>query len=189
MIFRFRQMIQTRNLAAQDVQAILPDLMELLADVVEHGSSVGFLAPLSASEARAYWTGVEKAVAEGSRVLLVAVRNGELLGTVQLDLCQKANGRNRAEVQKLIVRSDARRAGVASLLMCEAQAQALQLRRGLLFLDTEAGSGAERFYQSCGFTRLGELPDFACNTDGEWRATAIYFKTLFTPERLEPADS
>jgi acetyltransferase len=87
-------------------------------------------------------------------------------------------------VQKLVVHSGVRRAGVASSLMRETQGQALALRRGLLFLDTEAGSGAQRFYQSLGYARLGELPDFACNTAGDWRATAIYFKTLFEPAPL-----
>lgn len=160
---------------------MLPALAGLLVHAVEEGASLGFLAPLAIDEALAYWEGVRNAVADGSRVLLVAMREGVLLGTVQLDLCQKPNGVNRAEVQKLIVHSQARRGGVASLLMKEAENQAQLLSRGLLYLDTLAGSPAEEFYRSCGYVRLGELPDFATTPQGEWRATAIYFKTLFAP--------
>jgi acetyltransferase len=177
-------MTDIRELDAGGVEAILPELAELLIDAVEDDASIGFLAPLSVDEARAYWHGVADAVAHGSRVMLVADREGLLAGTVQLDLCQKANGVNRAEVQKLLVHTRARRGGVAGSLMREAEAQALALRRGLLYLDTLAGSDAEYFYQSFGYQRLGELPDYAATPSGEWRPTAIYYKVLFTPQSL-----
>jgi acetyltransferase len=180
-------MTEIRTLDAARVDELLPGLAGLLADAVEHGASLGFLAPLLADEACAYWRGVRDAVASGGRVLLVAMREGKVVGTVQLDLCQKPNGINRAEVQKLIVHSAARRGGVARALMREAEAQAVSLRRGLLYLDTLAGSGAEPFYQSCGYVRLGQLPDYAATPAGEWRPTAIYFKTLFAPSPLGQA--
>jgi acetyltransferase len=180
-------MSEIRELDARGVETILPELVELLVDVVNDGASIGFLAPLSIEDARSYWHGVAGAVADGSRLVLVAEREGMLAGTIQLDLCQKPNGVNRAEVQKLMVHSRARRGGVASALMREAESQALALRRGLLFLDTEAGSGAEGFYQSFGYLRLGELPNYASSPAGEWRATAIYYKTLFAPEPIARA--
>lgn len=177
-------MTEIRTLDARSVDEILPSLAGLLVHAVEQGASLGFLAPLASNAAMDYWEGVRNAVADGSRVLLVAMREGVLLGTVQLDLCQKPNGGNRAEVQKLIVHSQARRGGVASLLMKEAEKQAQTLSRGLLHLDTEAGSPAEAFYRSCGYVRVGELPDFAASPQGEWKATAIYYKTLFAPLRI-----
>jgi acetyltransferase len=173
-------MMEIRRLDARGVDAVIADLAALLAHVVAHGASVGFLASLSSTEVDLYWAGVRAGVANGSRVLLVAWQDGQVAGAVQLDLCQRANGVNRAEVQKLIVHSSARRLGVATALMQELERQALALRRGLLHLDTEAGGSAESFYQSLGYMRLGELPQFACDTAGQWRATAIYFKTLFS---------
>jgi len=59
------------------------------------------------------------------------------------------------------------------------EAAALDLRRGLLYLDTEARSSAEAFYRALGYTCIGGLPDYACSPEGEWRANAIYYKTLF----------
>lgn len=106
-----------------------------------------------------------------------------MTGTVQLDLCMKKNGVNRAEVQKLMVHSSARRGGIARQLMQAAEAEALRRERGLVFLDTEAGSGAEGFYRTLGYTFLGGLPEYACSPDGEWRANAIYYKTLFSRKR------
>lgn len=177
-------MNEIRKLDPKGVDQFLPELADLLRDAVQHGASVGFLAPLGMSEALGYWLEVRAAVAGGSRIALVALRSGQVAGTVQLELCRKANGSNRAELQKLLVHSEARRAGVARALVAEAEAQAMALKRGLVYLDTEAGSGAEGFYRACGYTRMGELPNYACDPVGQWRATAIYFKQLFVPQPL-----
>lgn len=154
-------------------------LQALLQDVVWQGASVGFLPPLGDAEAGAYWTSVRSALQEGGRLLWAAFLDGVLVGSVQLDLCQRANGANRAEVQKLIVHSRVRRAGIARALMAELERTAQARRRGLLYLDTEVGSGAEPFYRALGYMRIGELPQFACDTAGVWHATAVYAKTLF----------
>lgn len=160
--------------------AVRAGLVALLRDAVANGASLGFLAGIDDDEAGAFWDSVAAALGQGTRVLLVAGDGGgTVIGTVQLDLCMKKNGINRAEVQKLLVHSQARRGGIASALMKAAEAEALTRKRGLVFLDTEAGSGAEGFYRAQGYTFLGGLPEYACSPDGEWRANAIYYKTLF----------
>jgi acetyltransferase len=151
-----------------DFRAARPDLVALLRDAVEKGASLGFLADIGDAEAGAFWDGVAAAVAQGTRVLLVAQgEDGRLAGTVQLDLCTKPNGVNRAEVQKLIVHSSARRSGIARALMAAAEGEARKRARGLVYLDTEAGSGAEGFYRALGYSYLGGLPEYACSPDGE----------------------
>lgn len=161
--------------ACAGVQAQLADL---LLDAVAHGASLGFLSGLDAAAARRYWDGVRAAVGDGSRVLLAAAHEGTLLGTVQLDLCQKDNGRHRAEVRKMMVHSRVRRRGIGGVLLRAAEAEARTLQRGLLFLDIEAGSGAEQLYHGLGYTRVGEVPDYACTPGGALHPSAIYYKTL-----------
>ena len=175
--------MQVRMLDAAGVKKHAAQLRALLLDAVAHGASVGFVMPLIDAVADAYWSEVATAVEAGSRIVLVGWREHVLVGTVQLDLCMKPNGSNRAEVQKLLVHSGARRSGVARGLMEALEMQALALRRGLLFLDTEAGSDAEALYQRLGYTRVGELPEYCATPDGAWRATAIWYKTLFVRER------
>jgi acetyltransferase len=160
------------------------DLAALLIDAVEHGSSLGFLAPLPVTEACAYWCEVRAAMQTDARLLWLAEKDGRVVGTVQMDLCQKKNGVNRAEVQKLLVHSAAQRQGIARALMQVAEETALRLQRGLLYLDTEAGSPAEPFYLACGYTYAGGLPEYACSPSGEWRSNAIYYKTLFLRSSL-----
>ena len=171
------------RLDAGAIREVRPQLASLLLDAVADGYSLGFLAGLDEAQLDAYWAGVEADVGRGSRVLLAARRDGMLVGAVQLDLCQKPNGSNRAELQKMLVHCTMRRRGVGTALLQAAEVEALALRRGLLFLDTEAGSGAEHLYGKAGYTRVGELPDYACSPNGHWRPTAIWFKTLFPRAR------
>ncbi len=172
-----------RKLDVRAMRELRPQLATLLLDAVADGFSLGFLAGLDDVQLDAYWSGVEQEVARGSRVLLVAERNGLLVGSVQLDLCQKPNGANRAELQKMLVHCTMRRRGIGTALLQAAEVEALGLRRGLLFLDTEAGSGAEQLYGKAGYVRVGELPDYACSPNGHWRPTAIWYKTLFARRR------
>jgi acetyltransferase len=172
--------LSVERVEASALQAGREALIDLLIHTVENGASVGFVLPLSCKEAGEYWDGLLPSISNGSRLLWIARDNGGLLGTVQLELTLKRNGANRAEIQKLLVHTRARRRGVARSLMQLAEATALELDRGLLYLDTEAGSGAEAFYRALGYTCIGGLPEYACSPEGEWRANAIYYKTLFS---------
>lgn len=154
-------------------------LIDLLIDAVSNGSSVGFVLPLSREEAGRYWDGLLPSLDAGNRLLWVALDGRDAVGTVQLELITKRNGINRAEVQKLLVHTRARRNGIARALMQALESRARELDRGLLYLDTEAGSGAEDFYRALGYTCIGGLPEYACSPEGQWRANAIYYRTLF----------
>jgi acetyltransferase len=168
-----------RTLNAAEFEIARPSLVALLLDVVAAGASIGFLASLDRAAANAYWDSVKAAMERGAQLLFVAERNGALYGSVQLQLCTEANGVNRAEVQKLMVHPEARRAGAATALMTALEAEALRRERGLLLVDTEAGAGAEKLWRSLRYSYLGSLPDYACSPKGEFRANAVYFKTLF----------
>lgn len=174
--------MKIRTISPRAFDNVRSALTGLLLDTVAHGASVGFLARIDDDEADAYWRGVEAAVADGSRLLLAAEINGILAGSVQLDLCQRKNGSNRAEVQKLIVHSAARRRGIATALMKAIEEEALERERGVLFLDTEAGAPAETLYRGLGYTFIGGIPEYACTPAGRWTSNAIYYKTLFTRE-------
>lgn len=155
----------------------LPGLGELFFHTVDGGHSLGFLADVDEPQMHDYWDGVFAQL--GPRHRLWIAREGDrILGTVQLALCGKANGRHRGEVQKLMVHGDARRRQVAARLMAALEATARAEGLSLLVLDTEAGSSAEAFYQSQGWRRAGEIPHYAANPLGEVQPTALYWKRL-----------
>ncbi|PMU19360.1 MULTISPECIES: N-acetyltransferase [unclassified Pseudomonas] len=172
---------QLRRVNAESFAHYRPGLIELLLDAVKHGASVGFMADFDEAQASAYLNGVQASLTDGSLLLWVVVRDEHVIASVQLALCMKANGLNRAEVQKLLVHSEARRRGLGQQLMSALELSARQYKRGLLYLDTEAGSGAEAFYQSLRYTKIGELPNYCQSPDGRYTPTAIYFKTLGQP--------
>ena len=163
---------------ALQIDAVLEgELSELLIDSVHHGASVGFVRPLPKTEARVYWQGVSRSLSANHRLLVLRDQQ-RLLGSVQLDICGKPNGRHRAEVQKLFVHTSARGRGLASLLLKEAEALARLAGCSLLVLDTESGSKAEQVYRHHGWQHAGNIPDFAASPDGRLHATALYYKQL-----------
>ncbi len=159
--------------------ALIEPLSDLLIDAVHSGASVGFLAPVTRETSYRYWSGILAALGD-SLLLWVVESNGQVVGSVQLALCEKENGRHRAEVQKLFVLRSARGLGISTSLMQAVEAAARSQRRSLLVLDTLLGSHAENVYRHLGWQRAGEIPDFAAAPDGELFPTVYYFK------RLEP---
>ncbi len=167
-----------RRVSAGEVSLIEP-LGRLLTDAVHSGASVGFLAPVAPATADRYWRGIFATLDAGDDLLLwVAEAGGQVVGSVQLALCPKENGGHRAEVQKLFVHSVARGRGISTLLMQAAETEARHRQRSLLVLDTLLGSHAENVYRHLGWSRAGEIPDFAMSPDGELFPTVYYFKQL-----------
>ena len=158
------------------------DLIVLLLDAVKHGASVGFMNDLDRPQANRYFDEVHAQLDQGSLLLWVLIEEQRVLASVQLALCQKTNGLNRAEVQKLLVLNEVRRRGLGQVLIHALEQGARAQKRGLLHLDTEAGSPAENFYSALGYTRVGELPNYCQSPNGHYSPTAIYYKTLSEPQ-------
>ncbi len=170
--------LRVRKVDAASIEPMRPRLCDILVDCVEHGASVGFLAPLDPADADAYWRRVGRAVAEGRCVLLVAaLADGAVAGTVQLDVDTMPNQPHRATVSKLLVHSTARRRGVGQALMAGVERAALDAGRWLLTLDT-ATADAERLYQRLGWKAAGVIPQYALNPDRTLTDTAFYWKEL-----------
>lgn len=165
-------------LSPEQTEAALDQLGELLIDAVDSGASVGFLPPLTPPEALAYWGSVIAAMREGRRVLLAAVEEERVQGSVQIDLEMRANGNHRAEAMKLFVHRRARLRGLARELMSEAEATARRMGRTLMLMDTRKGGEAEKMCQALGYVRFGEVPDYARSADGKLHTTSFYYRRL-----------
>ncbi len=156
------------------------ELSALVRDAVEGGASIGFTLPLAEAEVGDFWRGVEEQVRAGRRVGFAALDGaGRLVGSAQLGLESRCNGRHRAEVQKVLVLRRARGTGVGAALMAALEDAARAQGRTLLVLDTSVGAaGAEAFYARLGWIKCGGIPDYAANPDGTLVANAIYYKRL-----------
>jgi GNAT superfamily N-acetyltransferase len=153
-------------------------LADLLIDSVDDGTSVGFMHPLEKPKAVAFWRRVAEGVAAGERALLIAEDESGIVGTVHLMLALPENQPHRADLTKMLVHPRARRRGLGSALMGAAEEMARDCGRTLLVLDTVTGSDAERLYARLGWTRVGEIPEFALLSRGGLWGTVVFYKKL-----------
>ena len=174
--------IRVRRVTADEAQALVPALAEVLLDCVAGGASVSFMASLTPARAQAFWAGVAAGVGRGERVLLVAEEVGQdaaaVVGTVQLITAQPDNQPHRADVAKMLVHRRARRRGVGARLLAAVDAQARAAGKWVLVLDTVTGGDAERLYARAGWQRVGEIPHYALMPDGVLCGTTFFHRQL-----------
>jgi acetyltransferase len=170
--------VEIKSLTSDEARHKVAELTELLRDGVNNGAAMGFLAPLSYEEAESYWLEVVEALRSPNRILLVALENGKVTGSTQLELASRPNGLHRAEVMKVMVHTEHRRKGIGMALLQEVEKRARELNRTTLVLDTREGDVAEDLYLRAGFVRSGIIPNFARSSDGSLHATIVMYKLL-----------
>lgn len=167
-----------RLLPADEGLRRLPELIALLRDAVDSGASLGFLPPLTDTQAASFWQSTLREVSADTRAMVIAEVDGTIVGAVQIHPATQPNAAHRAELQKLFVLRTHRRQGLARALMAAVEAEGKRRSRSLLILDTMAGDEAESLYRSLSYSRVGEIPGYARQGDGSLTATAIYYKLV-----------
>ncbi|WP_199609041.1 GNAT family N-acetyltransferase [Flocculibacter collagenilyticus] len=163
---------------AKQLQFYLSPLSNLLFDCVTTGASIGFTLPFSLEDAMKYWQSIANDLEQRNKILLVAIIDNQLVGSVQLSLCIKDNARHRAEVEKLMVLSTARGKGVAKALMIELESYAQRSNRYLLVLDTRVGDIASILYQKIGYIAAGTIPNFTVDSNNNHEDTCYFYKNI-----------
>jgi acetyltransferase len=168
--------LRIRHIRAPE-DGLIDALVAVFTRVVGGGASMGFLAPLQREVALHYWQQVFASLGPSFH-LWIAEECGDVVGSVQLSVCTKPNAPHRADVQKLFVDDRCRGRGVSRRLMDEVEDFAASIGCRLLVLDTEVGSAAEAVYRQLGWTKAGEIPDYALTPDGRLHATAYHYKLI-----------
>jgi ribosomal protein S18 acetylase RimI-like enzyme len=164
-----------KELDPQGMETHIGALSRIMADSVNMGGSIGYMAPMSGTEAARFWYNiVMPEAAQGNRVVFAALRGGAIVGSVQLITATPPNQPHRAEIAKMMVAPDARRLGVGRALMVQAIARAKELGKTLLTLDTRTGDIAAPLYASVGFEVAGVIPDYAWDADGKGMHSTTY---------------
>jgi ribosomal protein S18 acetylase RimI-like enzyme len=158
----------------KSIEEHIDKLSELLVKVVEGGASIGFLPPMKLSEAEKYW----ETILKPEVILFIATINNQIVGSAQLQLCTKQNGRHRAEIGKLMTDPKFRRSGIGRSLMQKVEERAKQKGRSLLVLDTREGDPSNHLYISIGYVEAGRIPNYAKSANGELHSTVFYYKCL-----------
>lgn len=168
-------------IAPSQLPDLIPSLCDILIETVGLGASVGFLAPLSFEDARAFWAGCGEALASSDRLMWGAWVGEELAGTVQLVVGMPGNQQHRVDLVKLMTLPRHRGHGIGAALTRTAEAEAIGLGKTLVVLDTVAGNPAQKLYERLGYEAAGVIPDYARSSAGPLEPTCIMFKRLVPP--------
>lgn len=153
-------------------------LAVILCACVDAGASVSYLPPIAPDVARGFWKRISADVAVGSRILLAAWSDAELVGTAMLEFASQPHQPHRSEVRKLLVHPSSRRRGIARALMLRLRDEARRTGRTLLTLDTKAGDAAEGLYRALGWHETGRIPGYALNADGSLCDTMLFWRQV-----------
>lgn len=172
--------ISIHSLTPDQLDAHAAALAGIMTETVNGGAAIGYVQPFSLDDGHAFFaTSVFPEVRAGNRRLLVAKRDGETVGTVQLIVALPPNQPHRCEVAKMMVAPAARRRGVGRALLQALDAEARAAGKSLITLDTKTGDNAEPLYRAAGFKVAGVIPDFALDPDGGGlHATTYMYKVI-----------
>jgi GNAT superfamily N-acetyltransferase len=170
--------VEVKRLTVAEASSELDALAAVLHDAVDGGDSVSFMDGFSVPDARAFYESLLPELDRGTRILLAAYVDGELVGTVQLVHAWPPNSQHRADVAKLLVHRRARGRGVGRALMEQLEHEARADGKTLLILDTVADRAADRLYDRLGWTRLGTVPGYALDPDGSFCDATFFYKNL-----------
>lgn len=169
--------IEIKTVSIDEFEGLIPDLANVLCDAVIHGASVSFMADISQKDALDYWKKLAPVLALRDVILIVALDQSCVVGTVHARLDMPPNQPHRADISKLLVCNSHRRQGLGSALMCSLETELKRRNRTLVVLDT-AGPEAERLYQRLGYQYVGVIPNYALLPDGTPCQTTYFYKQL-----------
>jgi GNAT superfamily N-acetyltransferase len=170
--------IEIRQLNTAAGREYVEALADVLLDCVEGGASVSFMASLTKRDAERFFDEVTDGVARRDRILLAALEDSKLVGTVQIVFATPPNQPHRADIAKLLVRRSARGRGIGTLLMQHAEQSSRAAGKTLLVLDSVTGGDGEKLYMRMGWTRVGVIPNYALFPDGTLCDTTYFYKEL-----------
>lgn len=161
-----------------DITSAMKDsLVQLLKDAVDNNFSVGFMRDSTEADFDKFWSD-EIALCESENRLFLAVSENQVQGCVIVTREQRANGRHRGELRKLMVHSKAQGVGIGTKLEEAATSYARQIGLTLLYLDSATNFLVNGVYEKWGWSKSGEIPQFAKNPDGELVSTWFFYKLL-----------
>ena len=170
--------MEVAELSADEVRAAADELAQLLLDAHASNMALGLRGPLTREHARETWLDTAARLDPERRVLLAALEDGIVVGTVQVVRADAENGSRRAEIVRLAVRGDRSGGGNGRAMLEAAAERAKGLGLRVLWLSTHAGTGSDKFYEAAGWIRLGVLPLYSERPDGTLVGSAFYFREV-----------
>ncbi|UTW00714.1 GNAT family N-acetyltransferase [Marinomonas rhizomae] len=171
-------------LKVDNLNPYLDDLVELLCDAVDSGAPIGFLPPMSESEAKAYWLFINDDLQANARQVLLVREDDKVVGSVQIAMSPKANALHRCDVEKLMVHTQAREHGLGGKLMQGVERVAASMQRQLLILEVRSDDIAHDMYVNMGYIPFGEVPGYTRSANGMLHNATFFYKEIETTHEV-----
>ncbi|MEU2415780.1 N-acetyltransferase family protein [[Kitasatospora] papulosa] len=152
----------------------------LWADVTNAGGAVGFVAPVTTDDVRPELVRHLAAMAEGRTHLVVGRdEDGEVAATAFLTHNTHRLMRHWIGVYTVMVHPRHQGKGFGRELMAAVAGAARGLDGiGAVRLTCRGGTGADRFYASCGYKEVGRVPDAIRVAEDDYRDDVIMLLPL-----------
>ncbi|MEU0135607.1 GNAT family N-acetyltransferase [Streptomyces sp. NPDC006296] len=157
----------------------------LWADVTNAGGAVGFVAPVTPDEVRPELLKHLAGMAEDRTHLIVGRdEDGAVAATAFLTHNTHRLMRHWIGVYTVMVHPRHQGRGFGRALMAAVTEAALGLDGiGAIRLTCRGGTGADRFYASCGYKEVGRVPDAIRVAEGDYRDDIIMLLPLVRGQR------
>lgn len=163
-------LLQAAGSAAADVQLrwlrdVDPQLglqiLRLMNRTLEEETTIGFPGPIDDETGRALMRQLHEDVESGRRHVLIAEKNGMVVGQLILTPNSVPNHRHMVELTRGTIDRSFRGGGLALRAFAEIARKCEELQREVICLDVRAGTLAAMWWQHFGFKRFGLLADYS----------------------------
>jgi hypothetical protein len=157
-------------------------LVRLMNRILEEETTIGFPGPLDDETGNGLMGKLDTDVKLGYRHVLVASKDGNIIGQLILTPNSSPNHRHMAELTRGTIHPSFRGGGLALLGFREVVRKCKELGREVICLDVRAGTMAAIWWQHFGFKPYGLLADYS--RVGEKKYQGLYlFQTTEDLER------
>lgn len=176
----FRYAKPARGIAVEALDAAAAASAErglgrLLVDAV---APAGALPAQQPTSTQAFWRGVSAGVARGGCVLLVAWHEGDIAGSVQLDLDVAHLQPHRAAMSVLLLDPARDPRAVGAALLSRVEDVAAARGKALITCELPADDIAATLCRAAGWHQAGRIPGGRYGSDARWTDTLIFWKSI-----------
>jgi hypothetical protein len=149
-------------------------IVSLMNRALEEETTIGFPGPMDSETGRRIMHKLNREVRAGSRHVLIAEKDGVIVGQLVLTPNATPNHHHMVELTRGTIDPSFRGGGLALLAFREVVGKCEELGRELICLDVRAGSRAAVWWQHFGFKSYGLLPDYSRVGNKRFQGTYLY---------------
>jgi hypothetical protein len=160
-------------------------LLSLMNRTLEEETTIGFPGPIDEETGRKLMCQLNADVESGHRHVLVAYKDGIIVGQLILTPNSSPNHRHIVELTRGTIDPSFRGAGLVLLAFQEVARKCELLGRETICLDVRAGTNAAIWWQHFGFKQYGLLQDYSRVGDKRYQGLYLTQTTSELKERLK----